>query len=1420
MICQAKAKKYHSQFSLLSKRIRVILVFLTSIQPLDLSIFLNSQGKFGSLYPEKEAMTYNKMNTYIGWLVFLIATIVYFMTIEDTVSLWDCGEYITAAYKLEVGHPPGAPFFMVLGRLFSFFAAPENVAVWINRLSALSSSATILFMFWSLTLLLRKIATRGNSILSKADQFAIYGSAFVGSLAYTFSDSFWFSAVEGEVYAMSSLFTAIIFWAILKWDAEMALVQNGTLSEEVAPNRWLLMIMFMLGLAIGVHLLGILVVPAISFVIYFRFKETATLKGIILTGILSIFILGFIQEAVIPGSISMASSFEVAFVNSMGLPFYSGTIFFFVLLIVACIWLLRYARKKSKTILYNATMGLILLLIGYGSFAVIVIRSNANTPLDENDPENLVTLHSYLKREQYGSAPILFGPYWNSNENTQDQYDSRSPFYLRRFVVTKNEKVEKAFKKEADAKEFAQKIGGSYEEKYFESNANDRENVVPTYAQTTFFPRMYYSLEPTKISGYKYWSGYDPTEPGEMGNDGARLPTMGENLRYFFSYQVNWMYTRYFLWNFAGRQNDFQGHGDALKGNWLSGINTIDSQRLGDQGEFAPFFTSENPSNNKFFFIPLILGLLGFFFHCYRTPKDAFVVFLAFIFTGLAIVVYLNQKPYEPRERDYAYAGSFYFFALWIGVGVYALYDAYKSFVKKDFMKALMIAGAGLLICLAIDSNGEAGMPITMSWLFMSAVGLGLLGLMAGLRKVLSNGSGGAILATLLGIIAPLLMAVQGWDDHDRSDRTTARDLAMNYLNSCSENGILFTNGDNDTFPLWYMQEVEEYRTDVRVCNLSLMQTDWYTEQMKMRAYESDPLPISFREDQTLMYSGNTDQVLFNGLFDLMAFGADQEIINRIIEMRVKQNPEAAQKAVETFASQMTPIVNQATPKQASVSGRLAQIKQTITAAPGANLAKDVSDRYLACLELLGAVKGQIVDMPQAAFESIYNTMMSFEDSWSTLNLKDAMTFVKDDANMITLQGQRRIRIFPSNQFVLKVNKENLVKQGVIKATEKSKVKDEIRFKFDDRGITKEEVMMMDILANNDWKRGIYYSSPGGSEVAIALLKSGHIKQNGMTFELSPLKSTGQYAADEMYNKLMNEYTWGKMMDPDVLTDFYARRHTSQYRLHFASLAEYYVNKIFEVDNVRQQGQPYIDALRAAGRTDEADEREYLIKNGDKVKAESKKRAAALLKRSLEIMPADVIIDMSDQASPTREKFTVGGAQYSTYQDGMLADYVEMLYIVGEKKLANELGMTLAKQYETVIAHYTNSRPEIVSNPNNHDDLFAALSSYFKIAVASYDPEADPNGPLAKHASQKLMDFYKTDFPRMYKAIEELARAEGESGSSGLYSSRLNGLRGYIDALGIHYHLIDGPKEQAPQVDMNVDPEQLQQMMQQGVPMQ
>lgn len=1341
-------------------------------------------------------MNYKKVNLYLGWVLFLIATTVFFITIEDTVSLWDCGEYITAAYKLEVGHPPGAPLFMVLGRLFSFFADPENVAVWINRLSALSSSLTILFMFWSITMMVKKMVLKAKTEMSTGDKIAIFASGFVGGLAYTFSESFWFSAVEGEVYAMSSLFTAVIFWAILKWDEEMAEIGNGLIPQGYSPDRWLLFIMFMLGLAIGVHLLGILVVPAIAYIIYFRYKDKITVKGFLLVGILSIVVLGFIQVGVIQGSIAMASKFEVGFVNSLGLPFFSGTIFFFVALVAICVLLIRYARKKGRRILYSSVMGLMLLLIGYGSFAVIVIRSNANTPLDENDPENLVTLHSYLTREQYGSAPILFGHHWNSKENPRDEYKDLSAFHLRRFVVQKGEQILKAFKDESRANEYAKDIpGAEVTETYFESNASTRINAVPTYAQTTFFPRMYWSQDQQRIDGYKKWSGYNAKDGAgtEIGSDGNRLPTFGENMRFFTSYQVNWMYWRYFMWNFAGRQNDIQGHGDAMRGNWISGFSMIDDARLGDQSK-APFYTTQNPSNNKFFLLPLILGFIGLFFHFYRAPKDAFVVTLAFLFTGLAIIIYLNPRPFEPRERDYAYAGSFFFFAMWIGIGVYALYEAFKSFSIKEYKKIGVIVVAGLFLMLMADMNSEASMPTVMAWIFMSLIGVGALALMTILRKVLNKEAQGATVAAILCLFVPVIMGIQGWDDHDRSLKTTADDLALNYLNSVEKNGILFTNGDNDTFPLWYMQEVEEKRTDVRVCNLSLMQTDWYTDQMKMRAYESDPLPIKFTEDQILMYAGSTDQVVFTDIVELFYRNAPLETIKKVITMRVDANPGIIEQAVAALNGQATNLLGSASASDARAMSRLNQIK-VLFSSPLSEKDRglQVFKKVQAGMEVLSAAQSGLITMSNENLQAFQSMLMEFEESWNSTNLEDAMEFVRDDNNMVDFEGQRFVRVFPSSGFVLPVNAKNAVKSGIIEKKDEGNCLEELRFSFTARMLTREQVMMLDILANNKWERSICFSSPGGSDVSMALYRGGYVKQNGVIFELSPLKNINErFNADKMYKNMMENYAFGAMNNPDVITDYYARRHTSQYRIQFLSLAEDYIAKAFTAEESNDRRK----MLEGMGRD---------ISTLPEVVSEAtiqgyKDKAKKLIHRSLEVMPADVVIDYGEpnRSNNPKDNYEVNGVTLPSYNDGVLHDYVGILYMAGDKAGAEKLGKIVADQLESIIGYFENDQIVISSNMENTKDFYAALSAYFKLHSAANDPElGNPKGALAKRTNSKVEYIFNTLFPSIIDQLKEAAKNNGESvrrgSSAGRYANMMFDIEDYFNGMAIFYGFKEAP---------------------------
>jgi len=1068
------------------------------------------------------------------------------------------------------------------------------------------------------------------------------------------------------------------------------------LSLDQSPNRWLILILFLLGLAIGVHLLGILVIPAICFVIYFRVNKQSSIKGLVLTGVLSIFLLGFIQEGIIAGSISLASSFEVAFVNALGLPFYSGTIFFFILLIAVCLFFVRYARKKGNTILYNSFMGLIFLLIGYGSFAVIVIRSNANTPMDQNDPENLVTLHSYLKREQYGSAPILSGNYWNSTEKERDEFKDLSPTFFRRFVVSDNNGEEvKAFKKEKDAEIWKDKEdkNGEYliDEKYYESNASIREKAVATYEQATIFPRMY-SGDPNHIQGYQKWSGYNAentTDSDEIGRDGNRLPTFGENLNYFFSYQVNWMYLRYFMWNFAGRQNDIQGRGDNMRGNWISGIDFLDEARLGSQ-EFAPHYTKDNPSNNKFYLLPLILALIGLIFHFSRAPKDAFVILLGFLLTGLAIVIYLNQKPFEPRERDYAYAGSFYFFAMWIGIGVYAIYD----FIQR--------------------------------------------------KKILAQDFQRAIIAGSIGIVIPILMAYQGWDDHNRSGKTSAHDLAYNYLMSCEKNGILFTQGDNDTFPLWYLQEVEGKRTDVRVCNLSLMGTDWYTNQMKMKAYESEPLPIKFREDQILMYSGNTDEILFIPLIFLYQNNASNAIIEKVIGMRLKNNQAEGTEAIDVFNYIITQRLPNITVKNPVNNAEFEKIKGSLLSTDLSNLGNNINQKYEGLIALLNAAaKGDLV-IPESDKAELEKLLKDFEKPWMSCDLTEAMAFVRDDANLITLQG-RKLSFFPTSKFTLKVNKKNAIAAGTLKTTmEKDSCLQNIEFEFNTKkvqGLNRADIMVLDILANNDWKRSIYFSGFGGDNNKVPEALYEHTKQVGMAYELSPLPIREQkdlLNLEKMYKNLTKTFHYGKMNVKGVLTDYYTRRHTITFRANFLLLAEQY------------------------------------LKN-------NKQRAIELLDFSLAKMPMENVIDVDEVNNGRHYTLTINklhkeyefeGEKIPPMCSGTLPEYVQLYYLAGDKKKAEVLGLKLMNNYKSIFAYFENSDTEFMKNLENSQDLIAALDACFKMRFTAEQQE-DKGGKFYKDISSSIKKVYTTILPRI-------------QGSS---SKELQYLEAYLVAMKTHYGL-------------------------------
>lgn len=722
-------------------------------------------------------MNYKQINILSGWLVFAISATIYILTSEPTTSFWDCGEYIATASGLQVGHPPGAPLFQLLGRFFSLFAFGNEalIARMVNTMSALCSAFTILFLFWTITYLAKKALSNLSDLFSNPLPLII-GSGVIGSLAYAFTDSFWFSAVEGEVYAMSSFFTAFVFWAILKWESETG--QSTTGRDH--SIRWIILIAFMMGLSIGVHLLNLLTIPAIALVIYYK-KFHPTLKGTVLTFVLSLVILALVMNLLIPGIVKLAGWSELLFVNILGLPFNTGTIVYFLILIILIVFGLSYTFQRGKALWNLIILSFTFILIGYSSFFMLVIRANANTPINENEPSNAISLLSYLNREQYGDWPLLYGPTYNA---PVIEYKRGNPVYHK------------------DIKSGKYRI------------INERRDSEPVFHEDfmTFFPRMWSSTESSHEYYYKKLGKVTGTPIKVTSGNGKEetifKPTFKENLRFFFNYQINHMYIRYFMWNFAGRQNDRQSVNELLNGNWLSGIKFIDEIRLGPQDNLPQ--SMQNKATNKYFLLPLILGLLGLIFHINRDTKNSLIVILLFIMTGLAIVVYLNQYAPQPRERDYAYAASFYAFSIWIGLGVLSIALMLKRFLK-------------------LKQSG--------------------------------------IIATLICLIVPGILAAENWDDHDRSGRYTARDIARDYLESCEKDAILFTMGDNDTFPLWYAQEVEGIRRDVRVVNLSLLNSDWYIGQMKRKVYDSDPLPISLSYEQ---YK--------SGTYDLFYIAPDERI--------------------------------------------------------------------------------------------------------------------------------------------------------------------------------------------------------------------------------------------------------------------------------------------------------------------------------------------------------------------------------------------------------------------------------------------------------------------------------------------------------------------------------------------------------------
>jgi hypothetical protein len=897
-------------------------------------------------------MNFRKINNLFGWITGGIATLVYLMTMEPTTSFWDCGEFISCAYKVEVGHSPGAPLFMMIQRMFGMLASSkENVAMMMNAWSAIASGLTILFLFWTITHFAKKLLVSRNDEPTGVQTIMIMGAGLIGGLAYTFSDTFWFSAVEGEVYATSSFITALVFWAILKWEH---------IADTRYADRWLVLIAYLIGLSVGVHLLCLLTIPAMTMVYYYK-RYNVTTTGSIIAFIVGAALLAFVQYGVLQGVPILASKFDLLFVNSFGMPFDSGALVSIVLLCAALVWLLVFAKRKGNYALHTATLCLIFIVIGFSSYMAAILRSRADTPIDMTNPDNAISLTSYIQREQFGQQPLLFGPDFTSRPI---KYDKKGDKYAR---SSKN------------GKDFYEVVG---------------EKVEPEYdaADKRFFPRIWDANDPSHVNFYRNYLNLDQGE----------LPTSADNFRFFFEYQINWMWWRYVMWNYSGRQNDFEGQGDKKNGNWITGIKFIDKGLLGvgDLDAMSDGY-NDNPARNELYLLPFILGICGIIYQFNRSKQDGITVFVLFFFTGIATAIFLNMPPLQPRERDYAFAGSTYAYAIWIGLGVLMISD----------------------------------------WLS---------------RKL--NGKTGVYLAIVLCLIAvPGLMAKEEWNDHDRSKKTLARATAYNALQSCAPNAILFTFGDNDTYPLWYLQEVEGIRTDVRIINMSLLGIDWYIDQLNYKINDAPAVPMLWKKED---YIGDNHNYI-----------------------RYYSTPQIPQ------------------------------------------------DRHFDLYEIVQFMNSKD---PNAKLQSMSGEMENF---------------------------------YPTKNFTIpSMGREQLVQNGLLRATDSIAVDTEIKFTFNKDVAYKDDIAALNIIAaiaREGWKRPIYFGGglPGDNYLGL----QDYMRLEGVVYRLMPYKVSdptasvmqemGSVDVDKTLDLFTRVYKWGAAERKDVYYDEKNRIMFAAYRVNAARTA-------------------------------------------------------------------------------------------------------------------------------------------------------------------------------------------------------------------------------------------------------------------------
>lgn len=972
------------------------------------------------------SLSFKKWNLILGWFAFLIALITYSLTVEPTVSFWDAGEYILTASKLQVGHPPGAPLYQMLGAVFSVFALnPDQIGLLMNMMSAVSSAFTILFMFWTIVLILEKILGEGKTLKS-GQQIAVLGSALVGSLAFTFTDSFWFNAVETEVYAMATLIMSIMFYLGLRWEKDI---------HKPRGNRWLILIAFVIGLSFGIHFMGLLTIPAIGLIYYFKNYKEITVKNFIIANVVSVAVLLFVFKLMFPNVLRYFSALELFFVNQIGLPFNSGSIIAGILLVAAFYYGLKYTRAKKLYDVNTGILCLLFILIGSSSWLMLPIRANANVVINENNPSSARELLAYYNLEQYPETHLFYGPLFTDQYSGLDEnepYVDDKPKYEKdetsgKYIIVNDYKRAKQNYNSEHAAVLPRMWSTENAENYMLFTGFLDFRIKPAYQGE---PRLEQSILDFKNDVVKGRIDYEDYH-NFLKQFGQFLdiekPSFGDNLAFMFEYQLGYMYWRYFMWNFVGRQDDIQGKLDQ-HGNWISGIQFIDELHLGQSQDNLPSDVKNNKARNTYYFLPFILGLIGLFYLFNKDKKLFWVMLVFFLFTGLAIQVYTNVRPFEPRERDYSVVGSFYVFAIWIGFGVYAIFDMLKKYLSGKILAPIVT-----VVCLAL---------------------------------------------------VPLIMATQNWDDHDRSGKYTALTMAKKYLDSCDENGILFSIGDNDTFALWYAQEIEKYRTDVRVVNTSLFQTDWYIDQMKRQAYESEPIPSALTHDK---YKHGTRDYIMKRLRT-----QDTLSISEFMSFITSDNPKTKLKYMMQQEGD------------------------------------DVSS------------------YPSQLINSNY---------------------------------------FPAEHVRIPVDKNEVLKNGIVKAKDSALIEDNLYITIDDSAIYKNRLLMLDIVANNNWQRPIYFTGGAFGDDDYIWLKD-YLQLNGMVYKLVPIKTPvsranpydmGRIDTDFMYNKVVN-WDWGNS-GGDIYHDPETRKNSITYRGNLARLIEALLNenkldKAEEIADIAMENMP------------------------------------------------------------------------------------------------------------------------------------------------------------------------------------------------------------------------------------------------------